>query len=146
MSRGNNIINALFKDWLYGYAWIPDFWQTRDGNVDSLRAWMVKQSSEKAYLGLRSSLVAILSTMHFYVKGSDDSNGGITFSNLKLTDLPIPDASIKPDWESLRQYNITTVGDLLPYMIPAIHFLDGMWANKLPYHAINNRRLTKLPE
>ena len=137
--RANNIINALFKDWMYGYSWIPDFWQTRKGNIDNVRAWIQKQSSEKAYLGLKSSLVATLSTMHFYVKEP-------SLSNLKLTELPIGDASIKPDGESLRQYNITTVGDLLPYMIPAIEILDAMWANKFHYHAINNRKLGKLLE
>jgi hypothetical protein len=138
MSRKDKIINAFFKDWMYGYSWIPEFWKTDRGNIDNLRAWLQRQPNEKAYLGLRSSLVATMSTMHFY---ANDPNGEFGGSKMPLKVLTLPDASLKPTWESLKHYNITTVGELLPYMIPAIELLDRLWSNTFVYHAINNQTL-----
>ena len=134
------VTNALFKDWMYGYSWIPEFWQTYDGNIDNLRTWFYNQSDEKAYLGLRSSLVATVSTMHFYI---NNPNGPMFAGpQMSLKDLSLPDGSIKPTWESLKNQNITTVGELYPYMIPAIEVLDRLWNATFSYHAINNKTLT----
>lgn len=137
-SKQAAITNALFKDWLHGYSWIPEFWQTYGGNIDNLRAWLQRQTNEKAYLGLRSSLVALLSTMHFYANNPNGEFGG---GKMPLKDLAMSDASQKPIWESLKHYNITTVGELMPYMIPAIELLDRLWNNTAVYHAINNQNL-----
>lgn len=136
--RQKDITNAFFKDWMYGYSWIPEFWQTYNGNINNLGAWLQRQPNEKAYLGLRSSLVATLSTMHFY---TNNPNGDFAGAKMPLKDLTLSNASIKPNWESLKQQNITTVGELMPYMIPAIELLDRLWNYTFVYHAINNQSL-----
>ena len=136
--RQKAITDALFKDWMYGYSWIPEFWQTYNGNIDNLGVWLQRQPNEKAYLGLRSSLVATLSTMHFYVENAKGESAG---AKMPLTKLGHSHVSIQPNWESLKQQNITTVGELLPYMIPAIELLDRLWNGTFVYHAINNQTL-----
>jgi len=130
---------AVIKDWLYGYSWIPEFFQTRHGNMDNLANWMIKQPNEKAVLGLRSSLHSLFANVGYYLRHSDIQNG---YPPMTLDELPQTDISIVPDWKACKDLGITTIEDIRPHIEQAIYIVDNLWHTlSANYDAINKRQI-----
>lgn len=129
---------AILKDWLDGYSWIPYFFRehhNQPGNLSNLMSWMSRQRTEKPVLGLRNSLVSLLANVKFYGK----TLAGQTL----LVDMPQSDMSIIPLWKACNARGIHTIEDIEPHIDQAIYILDNLWHTiQFSYQAINKRQIS----